>query len=43
MPGTWRRAKVNTIEVLLKSLQADAPVLQVVVGAFWTAVVKGER
>jgi uncharacterized protein len=32
---------VNTIEVLLKSLQADAPVLQVLVGAFWTAVVLG--
>jgi uncharacterized protein (DUF4213/DUF364 family) len=30
---------VNTIEVLLKSLQADAAVRQVVVGAFWTAVV----
>jgi hypothetical protein len=32
---------VNTIEVLLKSLQADAPVLQVLVGVFWTAVVLG--
>jgi len=30
---------VNTIDVLLKSLRADAPVLQVLVGAFWTAVV----
>ena len=30
---------MNTIELLLKSLQADAPVLQVLVGAFWTAVV----
>jgi uncharacterized protein (DUF4213/DUF364 family) len=30
---------VNTIEALLKSLQADAPVRQVSVGAFWTAVV----
>jgi uncharacterized protein (DUF4213/DUF364 family) len=30
---------VNTIEVLLESLNADAAVRQVVVGAFWTAVV----
>jgi uncharacterized protein (DUF4213/DUF364 family) len=30
---------VNTTEVLLDSLQADAPVRQVLVGAFWTAVV----
>ena len=30
---------MNTIDVLLKSLRADAPVLQVLVGAFWTAVV----
>ena len=30
---------MSTIEVLLKSLQTDAPVLQVLVGAFWTAVV----
>jgi len=30
---------VNTIEALLESLQADAPVHQVLVGAFWTAVV----
>jgi uncharacterized protein (DUF4213/DUF364 family) len=30
---------VNTSEVLLHSLQADAPVRQVLVGAFWTAVV----
>jgi hypothetical protein len=29
---------VNTTEVLLDSLQADAPVGQVLVGAFWTAV-----
>jgi uncharacterized protein (DUF4213/DUF364 family) len=32
---------VNTTEALLGSLHADAPVLQVVVGAFWTAVVLG--
>jgi uncharacterized protein (DUF4213/DUF364 family) len=30
---------VNTTEALLDSLQADAPVGQVLVGAFWTAVV----
>jgi uncharacterized protein len=30
---------VNTIDALLSSLQADAPVGQVLVGAFWTAVV----
>jgi uncharacterized protein (DUF4213/DUF364 family) len=30
---------VNTTEALLESLQADAPVRQVLVGAFWTAVV----
>jgi uncharacterized protein (DUF4213/DUF364 family) len=30
---------MNTIETLLKSLQADAPVRQVLVGSFWTAVV----
>jgi uncharacterized protein (DUF4213/DUF364 family) len=30
---------VNTIEALLDSLQTDAPVRQVLVGAFWTAVV----
>lgn len=30
---------MSTIDVLLKSLPADAPVRQVVVGAFWTAVV----
>ena len=30
---------MNTIEVLLESLQADAPVRQVLVGTFWTAVV----
>ena len=30
---------MSIIEALLKSLQADAPVSQVVVGAFWTAVV----
>lgn len=30
---------MNTIEYLLGSLQADAPVRQVLVGAFWTAVV----
>jgi len=32
---------VNTIEVLLDSIQTDAPVIQVSVGAFWTAVVIG--
>jgi len=32
---------VNTIDALLDSLQADAPVRQVLVGAFWTAVVLG--
>jgi len=31
--------KVNTIEALLGSLRTDAPVRQVLVGAFWTAVV----
>ena len=30
---------MNTIDALLSSLQADAPVRQVLVGAFWTAVV----
>ncbi|MEE9616984.1 MAG: DUF364 domain-containing protein [Anaerolineae bacterium] len=30
---------MNTIETLLESLQANAPVIQVLVGAFWTAVV----
>jgi hypothetical protein len=30
---------VNTIEALLGSLQSDAPVRQVLVGVFWTAVV----
>ena len=30
---------MNIIEMLLESLQADAPVRQVLVGAFWTAVV----
>ena len=30
---------MNTAEVLLDSLQADAPVRQILVGAFWTAVV----
>ena len=30
---------MNIIETLLKGLQADAPVRQVLVGAFWTAVV----
>ena len=30
---------VTLVEVLLKSLQTDAPVRQVSVGAFWTAVV----
>jgi uncharacterized protein (DUF4213/DUF364 family) len=30
---------VSTIDTLLSSLQADAPVRQVLVGAFWTAVV----
>jgi len=37
--GIWKKVKVNTIELLLENLQADAPVLQVLVGAFWTAVV----
>jgi len=36
--GIWKKAKVNTTDVLLASLQADAPVRQVLVGAFWTAV-----
>jgi uncharacterized protein (DUF4213/DUF364 family) len=31
--------KVNIIEALLESLRTDAPVRQVLVGAFWTAVV----
>jgi uncharacterized protein (DUF4213/DUF364 family) len=31
--------KVTTIEALLKNLKTDAPVRQVLVGAFWTAVV----
>lgn len=30
---------MNTIDILLNSLQADSPVRQVLVGAFWTAVV----
>ena len=30
---------MNATEVLLDSLEADAPVRQVLVGAFWTAVV----
>jgi hypothetical protein len=30
---------VNTIEALLESIRTDAPVRQVLVGAFWTAVV----
>jgi uncharacterized protein (DUF4213/DUF364 family) len=30
---------MNTINALLNSLQADAPVRQVLVGSFWTAVV----
>lgn len=30
---------MNSIDLLLKSLQTDAPVRQVLVGAFWTAVV----
>ena len=30
---------MNTIEALLGSLQADAPVRRVLVGAFWTVVV----
>ncbi|KPL22363.1 MAG: hypothetical protein AMJ93_07380 [Anaerolineae bacterium SM23_84] len=30
---------MSTIEVLLKTLEQDAPLLQVAVGAFWTAVV----
>jgi hypothetical protein len=30
---------VTTIEALLAELKADAPVRQVLVGAFWTAVV----
>ena len=32
---------MSTIDALLNSLQADAPVRQVLVGAFWTAVVLG--
>jgi len=35
----WRGERVNTIELLLESLHADVAVRQVVVGAFWTAVV----
>jgi len=31
--------KTSTIDTLLNSLQADAPVRQVLVGSFWTAVV----
>jgi uncharacterized protein (DUF4213/DUF364 family) len=34
-----REVKMNTIDTLLSSLQADAPVRQVLVGSFWTAVV----
>lgn len=30
---------MNTIDILLNTLQADSPVRQVLVGAFWTAVV----
>jgi len=30
---------MHTIETLLESLQGDAPVSHVLVGAFWTAVV----
>ncbi len=30
---------MTTIEALLADLEADAPVRQVLVGAFWTAVV----
>ena len=32
---------MNTTEALLGSLKADAPILQVVVGAFWTGIVVG--
>jgi uncharacterized protein (DUF4213/DUF364 family) len=32
---------MNTTEALLGSLHTDAPVLQVLVGAFWTAIVLG--
>jgi uncharacterized protein (DUF4213/DUF364 family) len=39
MMNTWPRILVSTIDVLLGDLQADAPVCQVLVGAFWTAVV----
>jgi uncharacterized protein (DUF4213/DUF364 family) len=35
----WSKETVNTTEALLASLQADAPIRQVLVGAFWTAVV----
>jgi uncharacterized protein (DUF4213/DUF364 family) len=35
------KGKVSIIDALLKSLQADAPVHKVLVGAFWTAVVLG--
>jgi uncharacterized protein (DUF4213/DUF364 family) len=35
--------KVHTIETLLESLQDDAPVSRVLVGAFWTAVVLGTK
>ena len=41
MAGTWRKAKVSTIDALLESLGDDAAVRQVLVGAFWTAVVLG--
>jgi hypothetical protein len=34
---------VSTIEVLPKSRQAGAPILQVLVEAFWMVVVKGEK
>jgi len=39
MISIWSKGMVNTTEALLGSLQADVPVRQVLVGAFWTAVV----
>jgi hypothetical protein len=39
MTATWRKAKVSITDALLDSLQADAPIAQALVGAFWTAVV----
>ena len=34
---------MNTIEALLADLRADAPVLQVLLGVFWTAVLLKEE